>query len=104
MRRSDWCRCRQVIIAREIGIDCEVDDVVVESILPEGLLKWEPNSLERNVSLAAREIRISVEVDDVTHSHLTRMTRTQHKAIRIRTDQQARDVVERRVLPEGLQK
>jgi len=45
-----------VIVARECGLDIGMDDVPVESLVPEALANWQPKEGE-NLAIGGREIQ-----------------------------------------------
>lgn len=56
---------KTVILARDCGIDCELSDVPVESLVPDELQQWEPSEAERSAGLAKVFIQKLKAYDDI---------------------------------------
>eukprot|EP00933_Yihiella_yeosuensis_P053930 TRINITY_DN5224_c0_g2_i1.p1 TRINITY_DN5224_c0_g2~~TRINITY_DN5224_c0_g2_i1.p1 ORF type:complete len:442 (+),score=72.16 TRINITY_DN5224_c0_g2_i1:31-1326(+) len=55
---------KAVILARDLGLDLELEDVPVESLVPEALRNWDPSKEERSEGLAKSLVRQLRPFDD----------------------------------------
>jgi len=76
-------RRKVVVLARELGLRIELDDVPTDSLLPEGLSEWEPDTTEGAPSIVQQLVEALRPYDDEVAARVGAMAQDGHAPVQL---------------------